>query len=345
MKCVSIKKILNWLGKIFNQKPKDETNLILLPEDEAKFLRLLQTIEINSINTRDYFYKKYGGVVKYNGLTEVKLPETTIFSDSPLNFKFLLEEQNKDLPPDYFVANIDEFKDARKNFAVLEKQMILKLGEGERCDATNCLLRRWIFGVFNVELYAWPYDLQSEWVKQQRSFDPSRFNEIAVSITQKQINLYPRKDLEWIAKAIINKNKSKESNSILKLNIENLSVSNFTPPTYTYRNTSIFQSIIQKNEIIIWKNKSFEEFGITSKESSLVFSTKEFNKLVLVQLQAAKGPEGSEIVMQTKKQIKKEPFVQTTLLISGKINGLDSIAMQLKDFWNLEIEMQHALND
>lgn len=321
---------------------KDHTGL--LPE-EQRFVALTKSMGLDWETTRQQFAAKHG-VKSYHGWSDVVyLPETTAFSKTPLTFHMYFDGRFDKLAPEYVSADFLRYKDARRNFAELENELVAKLGQGTRCDVSNCLTREWKFGIFEITLRAFPPELQHLGTTNTlHQKNPDLAFAARVAICSELAYIYPDQSLSWIATMLRSK-KPRGNWSTLK--IEQGYPAEYYNISVTRRNPAALSEAIEEKEQIAWRNEDQKQFGISAKNKSVVFEKKPGAKLILRRIQPARGSGGSEIVVDTDPvKDPRHPWDKLVKIIEhGEFTGLDMLATKLAEFWSLPIEQELGMDD
>ena len=107
------------------------------------------------------------------------------------------------LPPEYVFASFMPHTNARENHREIERQLRERLGRPIADDVSNCIVRRWTFGVFSVELHTFPPEKQDPRLPNLlHQAEPRFITAASVSIKTEYADVLPDGSLDAVAEAI-----------------------------------------------------------------------------------------------------------------------------------------------
>jgi hypothetical protein len=329
----------------FKRKSNLDSNEELLPE-EQKFLSILAPSKLDWKTSRAQFQARYG-TSSYHGWADVvALPPTRAISKTPLVFYMYWNNQSNDLPPEYLFADYMPNKDARRNHSEIEAELQATLGEGERVDTTNCLTRRWKFGIFQVELLTWPPELQAHSNNTLLDKNPDLAFRSSVAIKSELANISPSKELLFLVDLINGK-------EIKDIRFSRLGSKIYKFPSFhhlhnTHRNSTQLISAMRGTWPMAWKNKITNQIGLTGVDRSLIITLDNGpTRIINYKIAPARGSGGSELMLQ--QGIPESPLVsykyRTKLLTSNELDAMDDVSEIISKVWEIECVVEHALDD
>lgn len=266
-----------------------------LTAEERWFLERVAPMGLDFLTTRQQYQERLG-VSSYHGWQDViALPESRVLSASPLRFVMYADEAVLDLPPEYLTADFMPHDDARANHRDVEQQLSAVLGAPEVLDVSNCLQRRWTFGVFCVELHTFPPELQSPSKNTLHEKNPRLAISSSIAIKSEFALPYPDGSLDEVALAI-------GAGSSWAVPLDWPATAPGWPHRhasrrYTRRSPRSMTESVSPARLVGWRDAS-GRLGISGALRSLVFEPGVAAGLHLVTLEPERGPGGLQLEVE-----------------------------------------------
>jgi hypothetical protein len=314
-----------------------------LTAQERWFLERVAPMGLDFLATRQQ-YRQRLGVSSYHGWKDViALPASNALSASPLCFVMYADDDVSDLPPEYSFADFMPHDDARENRRDIEQQLSVVLGAPQVEDVSNCLKRRWSFGIFRVELHTFPPELQGP-TKSKNSLhekNPRLAINASVTIKSEYALPYPDGSLEGVADAIRG-----ASSAVVALTSPSsvMGGPQLAPSRrYSRRSPKSLVASVSPTRLFGWRDGR-GRLGVSGAFRSLVFEPALATRLRLATLEPDRGPGG----LQLELEIANPPgtgagrgFVTLLEDLSAEAlrdaSPLRTTAEQLATIWQLEL--------
>ncbi len=241
-----------------------------LSKEENLIVQLMTTTGVDWVKSCAEYAAERGVTQYWSSSNAIPLTPSTAFG-LPLHFYICSNLIRSDIPPEYFVAHYNAHSSPQENFAEAEPLLISVLGEGKRQDTSNCLQRKWIFGSFVIELFAWPHEMQPKWLLESRvsSGSNSQADGFAlITVTSKFAFIHPDEGLLWLAESL--EERRVVPPDIAKFSKNKLGSGGPAPDILRARkNPSAFNKCVSIDDIVAWKKEDF--FGVSFMEFTLKF--------------------------------------------------------------------------
>lgn len=311
------------------------------PDDPAReqyFLDRVAPLGLDWRTTRAEFRNSYGVTSYYGWKDVVPLPDSAVLTDVPLKYYFYWEDHSSDLPPDYLFADYMPEESLRQNFSRAERALAGRLGLGERKDTSNCLTRRWQFGVFSVELLGWPPELQRPMKNSLYEANPVLHRRASIIIRSDLPLVYPDDSL------LVLSGEQPQPDGLKTLR-HGRPMNPRPAGRFGRRNPAELSAVLPPNETLVWCDGP--RIGFSAKHGSIVVQRTPGTALVLNRIQAARGSGGSDLSICWKEpdDMRAAPFVRTVVFSDGAIDGLDAESERLAGFLEIPRFEEQSIDD
>ncbi|HEX2875483.1 MAG TPA: hypothetical protein VHP33_29730 [Polyangiaceae bacterium] len=316
---------------------------------ERRFLDLVAPLGVDWLTTREE-YRQRCGISSYYGWSDViALPPSSAVSRSPLTFVMYADPNVLDLCPEYLWANYMPHDDARENHRDIEQQLSAHFGEPTINDVSNCLRRKWSFGVFKLELHTFPPELQSPALLRSNSLlqkNPRLRIASSISLHSEYAHAYPDASLSslatWLCDSVARKGRAGELAC---------SATHGRPGhhsrRYTRRNPGALATKVAESALIAWRDDPHRRLGITAHRESVVFPSTQAARLILTHLKPARGPGGFSLALDA--AVATTPPSRSSarigILDAPGNASLEQAASQLSEIWRLPLCHEEADDD
>jgi hypothetical protein len=322
-----------------------------MTREERRFLDLVAPSGLDWLTTRNDFARRHGVTNFYDFAQVVALPASDALSESPLTFHMYAEPSAMDLPPEYVFAYFMPHDNARKNHREIERQLEARLGRPKHDDTSNCISRRWTFGVFSVELHTFPPEKQDPVLLRSNVLDqrePRFVTASSINLKSDYAHVYPDGSLNAVAALIDAARSSTDDGAVLRLPlVESRLTREPRSIRHSRRNPRSLEAALVRGSAVAWVDEIGGRIGLSTRFQSLVFERTPSCSLVLVRIAPARGPGGAELELQTGPS--PGPYlghkVRAELRSCGPTDSLDATADQLARFWNVPLIFESSYDE
>lgn len=319
-----------------------------LDAQERGFLALTSGFGVDWLTTRAQFARRHG-VTSYHGWVDVvRLPETRALSTAPLAFLMYagLRPRWVGLPPEYLWADHLPFDDAHRNHADIEAMLRAALGPGTTDERiSNCLNRRWTFGVFVVDLHTFPPERNRDAHNTLHAREPRLATASRVALSTPFAHAYPDRSLDRVAEWVESPEASSES-SIVPLEY-GLDWIRLPSVEFTRRNPARLSRALERAGVVAWRDRGAGRIGLSCATTSLVLPHDDAVRLVVVDVKPGRGPGGTELLLQRGPMGEgvQAHEVRAKLASSGPGVRMDEVTRSLASVWGVPIQPEVGYDD
>ncbi len=322
--------------------PRYQPRLDQLEPAEETFLKLTYPMGHDWMTSRQTFRDRFGVHRYYDWCDVVGLPESTAFSDAPLQFYFYADDKRMDLPPEYLFAMFSTFDDPYNNHREMLQMLEARLGPSEASDNSNCLQRTWSFGIFEVALHTFPKELQHpETLRSNIIYqkDPKTIDASHISLISKYAYVYPDASLAFVTQRIGMALSGQPDDGLILIHTTDAEPPPLPISIRASRRHSPKPSFkMPMGCRAAWRDDEGGRIGISCETKSLVFDRQEVKQLALVRMTKAQGPGRSSIELKTVGPHSCSTTEAIPVLCGAKPDSLDRVAESLAALWALEYE-------
>jgi hypothetical protein len=314
-------------------------------------LDLVAPLGVDWLTTRNEYRQRHGVSSYYGWRDVIALPPSSAVSRAPLTFVMYADDEVIDLCPEYLWANYMPHDDARENHRDIEQQLSAHFGEPAIEDVSNCLQRRWSFGVFKLELHTFPPELQISAFSRPGS-NPLLDNNprlcIASSISLHSVyaHAYPDASLSSLAAWLMDPALRTGRVSELAGGATQGRPGRHCLRRYTRRNPGELARVVPESALIAWRDDANQRFGLSAQRESLVFSQTNSARLVLTHIKPARGPGGSSLALELLLSPAPTGSGQRIGLLDDSANSAPELAApRLAEIWQLQLIHEEGYDD
>jgi hypothetical protein len=231
------------------------------------------------------------------------------------------------LAPEYLFADFFPTNDARRNHALLEPQLVARLGAPRATDSSNTLSREWRFGVFRLVLTTFPPELQdARLTNSLHQKEPRLAFNAGVSLHADYCRPYPDARLRRVLEL------SGHASRALAPAAGNAELRLVGSRRDTLRNPAALVRAMPDESLLVWRDDAVGRLGVSNREQSLVAGRAELSSLVLFSI-SERGRQRAELTasyMDGRRAL--------ALLSASGPRPLDAAARDVSELWQLPLE-------
>jgi len=293
-----------------------------LTADERRFLALVSPLGLDWLTSRADYAARFGVTRPYDWQDVIELPPRAALSDTALSFAMYASPA--ELVPEYLFARFDGRHDARANHAALEAQLSARLGAASVLDVSNCLVRRWSFGVFTVEQHTFPPELQGTLRLHNPLLLAHPELERSSSVSLKSDTAFPYPDGSLLGVASL-----RGTSAALEIVLDAQTIATLDGRR-TRRNPRALDAVLAPATMLAWQDAA--RSGVSVRGRTELFARGA--SVELAHILPARGPGGTSVAVGS-----------TTILRSVDPASLDRAARQLATSWGAALRECELLDD
>lgn len=293
-----------------------------LTADERRFVALVSPFGLDWLTPRSDYAARFGVTRPYDWQDVIELPPCAALSDTALSFAMYASPA--EMVPEYLFAHFDVHGDARANHAALEAQLTARLGAASVLDTSNCLVRRWVFGVFAVEQHTFPTELQGTLRLHNPLLLAHPELELCSSLSLKSDTAFAYPD-----GSLLNIRTLLGTSATLEIALS-AETSASLDGRRTRRNPRALDAVLAPSTMLAWQDAA--RCGVSVRGRTELFARGA--AVELAHILPARGPGGASVAVGG-----------TTILHSAHPAALDRTARQLATSWGAALHECELLDD